>query len=258
MERRELTATRWSLDTTGSLGFHIPLEWGDQRAVLRKQPAACHGALGANNSPVSRWKRLLCGLVCGLRLGIPRCPRIRHTIHKSFVGLTSALQPGGICHPGLHSPQQRRRREGPGAPAGTDGDGQGRAEVQSAPLCQRQVLRLGSHLFWAYSCELSAGAGKGRAGLRPCEKRRRKSRKAAHQSPATQQPCWGCPPPGRLGWAAGKDDCAAVVPTYARAAFQKSLQVSSPRVYAVSFWTHAHALRSHPWDYTCWQRAEVF
>lgn len=49
-----------------SLEFHIPFEWGDQSAVIWKQPAARHGALGVNNNAVSRWKQLLCGLVCGV------------------------------------------------------------------------------------------------------------------------------------------------------------------------------------------------
>lgn len=148
---------------TNSLEFHIPLQWEDQRVVVWKQLAACHGSLVANSNPMSRWKCLLYDLVLGFRIRISKCPRIKHTIHKSIVDLTECSAASGICHFRLPSPKQIRKKDALLGLSRLDQNAQRYGELGFAPLARKQVLRLGPHLFWVYRYELNHGAGKGRA-----------------------------------------------------------------------------------------------
>lgn len=83
----------------------------------------------------------------GFRVGISKCPRIRHTIHKSFVDLTECSAASGICHFRLHSPERIRKKDALLELRRLDQNTQSYGELGLATVAQKQVLRLGSHLF---------------------------------------------------------------------------------------------------------------
>lgn len=94
----------------------------------------------------------MCGLYVALGWGIPKCPWIRHTIHKSFVGLAKSSAAWWNLPPWVAFSKTENEERGPGR-------GQmGRAELELAPL--RGRCSVWDHLcleLTAVSCVVELG-----------------------------------------------------------------------------------------------------